>query len=97
MTISVELVNGDAWDVQTTTRDYVAYETTAKRQRPPWGPMADNLAMWEAFVAWSASKRVGKYAGSWEQWLDECVSVDGRADEAVDPTLSAPGGDSSLT
>jgi hypothetical protein len=97
MTIAIEMTDGSKWDVQTTTRDYVAYDQTAKRQRPPWGPMGDNIALWEAFVAWHASKRLGLYAKPWETFLDECVAADGKADETVDPTLSGVGEDSSLT
>lgn len=97
MTITVLMENGDTWDVQTTTRDYVAYDQTAKRQRPPWGPMTENVALWEAFIAWNASKRLGHYSKPWEQFLDDCVSADGKADEFVDPTLSGVGPDSSLS
>jgi hypothetical protein len=97
MTLQIEMSNGDAWEVSTHTRDYVAYDQTAKRQKPPWGPMTENVAMWEAFIGWHASKRIGKYSGPWESFLDECVSVDGKADEAIDPTLQGAGDGSLLT
>ena len=97
MTIAVELADGQKWDVQTTTRDFVAYDQTAKRQRPPWGPMGENIALWEAFLAWHASKRQGLYSKPWEAFLDECVNADGGVDESVDPTLSGAGDASSLT
>jgi hypothetical protein len=93
LTISITMANGDQWTVQTTTRDYVAYDDTAKRQRPPWGAMGDNVARWEAFLAWHASRRLGLYDKPWESFLDDAVSVDG-APADLDPTVTAPGVDS---
>jgi hypothetical protein len=97
MTLKIELENGEAWEVRTSTSDYVAFDQTGKRQKPPWGAMGDNVALWEAFIGWHASKRTGKYAGPWEKFLDECVMCDGVADEPVDPTNLLAGADSSST
>jgi|SRR6476660_4208233 hypothetical protein len=97
-TIDIELADGRRFTVQTSTRDYVQYDQTAKRQKPPWGPMTENIALWEAFCGWAAAKRTGEYAGSWESFLDDAVSVDTRPPgEDVDPTLQGVGGDSSAT
>jgi len=97
-TIEIELADGRKFTVQTSTRDYVQYDQTAKRQKPPWGPMTENIALWEAFTGWAAAKRAGEYAGSWEQFLDDAVSVDTQPPgEDVDPTLSGRGEDSLLT
>lgn len=90
MTIAIQMANGDTWDVKTTTGDYVAFEETGKRQRPPWGPMTENTARWEAFLAWHASRRLGLYEKPWETFLDDCVMADGQAVE-LDPTVRAPG------
>jgi hypothetical protein len=92
MTIDIELADGRKFTVQTVTKDYVAYDQTAKRQKPPWGPMSDNVALWEAFCGWAAAKRSGEYAGGWDAFLDDCVSVETRAaGEDVDPTLQGAG------
>jgi hypothetical protein len=96
--MDIELQDGRTFTVQTNTRDYVLYDQTAKRQKPPWGPMTENIALWEAFTGWAAAKRTGNYSGSWEQFLDDCVSVDTRPPgEDVDPTLQGAGDGSSLT
>jgi hypothetical protein len=95
-TIDIELQDGRRFTVQTSTRDYVLYDQTAKRQKPPWGPMTENIALWEAFTGWAAAKRTGNYSGSWEQFLDDAVSVDTQPQgEDVDPTLRGAGDDSS--
>ena len=58
--VHIEMENGDVFDVQTKTSDYMLYEETAKRHK--WGGLADNPAKWEAFLAWSALATAG-YAG----------------------------------
>lgn len=97
MTMTITLESGDTWTVKTTTRDYIAYDQTAKRQRPQWGPMTENVALWEAFIGWNASKREGKYTKPWETFLDEAVTVDGKPDDVVDPLLQGVGDDSLLS
>jgi hypothetical protein len=96
MAIQIQMANGDAWEVRTTMGDFVAYDDTGKRQRPPWGAMADNVARWEAFLAWHASRRLGLYDKPWETFLDDCVLADGQAVD-LDPTVKAPGVDGSLS
>jgi hypothetical protein len=93
LTINVEMDDGRTWQVRATTADYIRYDTTARKQRPPWGAMGDNLALWEAFVAWSASRREGQYQGSWDDWLDHNIVCDGQSED-VDPTLLAASDDS---
>lgn len=90
MVMVITMANGDQWECRTTTGDYVAYDDTAKRQRPPWGAMDQNVARWEAFLGWHASRRLGLYDKPWEQFLDDCVSVDGQPVD-MDPTVKAPG------
>lgn len=78
----VEMNDGTSLKVQSSLRDYVNYEVTAKKQKPPWGGMAENNARWEAFVAWSALKRTEQYTGTWEQFLDDAAIVDATAIDA---------------
>ena len=93
MKLIVDMANGDQFEVLSATTDYVAYDDTAKRQRPQWGGMTENVARWEAFIAWHALKRVGKYSGSWDSFLDEAVNVDGEPLE-TGPTLLGATADS---
>ena len=94
MVLKVTMTNGDEWEVQTVTGDFVAYDDTAKRQRPPWGSMSENIARWEAFLGWRASKRQGLYGKSWEEFLDDCANVDGEPVD-LDPTQRGLGADTS--
>lgn len=84
----VEFTDGREIDIDTTTRDYVNYENTARKHK--WGPMGDNPAIWEAFAAWSALKRTGQFDGTWEAFLDAAVNVEGTPFD-VDPSRSAVG------
>lgn len=96
MILTVSMANGDEFDVTSTTKDFVAYDDTAKRQRPQWGSMGENTPRWEAFVAWHAARRMGKYDKPWESFLDDCVNVDGRPLD-MDPTVLAPGAEHSVS
>ena len=86
--IHIEMENGDVYDVTTKTADYLLFETTAKRHK--WGGVSDNPALWEAFLAWSAARRVGKFAGTWETFQKEVDMVEAKQQE-VDPTTEAVG------
>lgn len=91
--VHIEMDNGDVFDVQTKTSDYMLYEETAKRHK--WGGLADNPAKWEAFLAWSALRRLGKYGGTWETFKGEVDIVEATQID-VDPTPTAVG-DASLS
>jgi hypothetical protein len=86
--IHIEMENGDVFDVTTKTSDYLLFETTAKRHR--WGGISDNPALWEAFLGWSALKRVGKFSGTWEEFTKAVDIVEG-VPVTADPTSEAVG------
>lgn len=91
--IKIDMDNGDHFDVQTKTADYLLYETTAKKHR--WGGVSDNPAQWEAFLAWAALRRLGKYSGTWESFVKEVDIVEAKQID-VDPTPEVVG-DASLS
>ena len=86
LNVRVEMNDGRELTCQTAMRDYIRFEETAKKQKPPWGGISDNPSRWEAFVSWSALKRTAQYEGTWEQFLDDAALVDAAAEETVDPT-----------
>jgi len=88
LNIHIEMENGDVFDVTTKTADYLLFETTAKRHK--WGGISDNPALWEAFLAFSAARRVGKFAGTWEQFTAQVDMVEAIAEES-DPTKEEVG------
>ena len=89
------MVDGRVLETTTAMRDYILFETTAKRQKPPWGGMNENPSRWEAFVSWAALRRTGHYPGSFETFLDEADIVEATAPDAdVEPTTGDPGDDS---
>jgi hypothetical protein len=94
--ITAELVDGRHLKARTVMRDIIAYETTAKKQRPPWGGISENPGRWETFVSWSALRRTGQFEGNYEAFLDEVVEIDFDFDEVV-PTNGASSDISSPT
>jgi hypothetical protein len=86
--IHIEMENGDTFDVKTKTADYLLFETTAKRHK--WGGVSENPALWEAFLAFAASRRVGKFTGTWEVFQKE-VDIVEATPEDVDPTNEVVG------
>jgi len=92
LNIHVEMENGDVFDVVTRTTDYLLYETTAKKHK--WGGVGENPAMWEAFLAWAAVRRLGKYSGTWEAFQKDVDMVEATPEE-TDPTSEVVG-DASL-
>jgi hypothetical protein len=93
LNVHAEMTDGRVLETKTALKDYVLYETTAKRQKPPWGGIAENPSRWEAFVSWSALRRTGQYASGFETFLDEADLVDASAEEVVDPTQTESGDD----
>jgi hypothetical protein len=90
--IHIEMENGDVFETQTKTADYLLFEVTAQKHR--WGSMSDNPARWEAFLAWASLKRIGKYTAPWEQFLKDVEIVDAKP-VVVDPTSEVVGDASS--
>lgn len=87
------MTDGRVLETTTALKDYVLYETTAKRQKPPWGGISDNPSRWEAFVSWAALRRTGQYSPGFETFLDEAEIVDASTEEPVEPTTPDPGVD----
>ena len=94
LSVHVEMQDGRAFDAKTSTADYVLYETTGRRQKPPWGGISESPSQWEAFVSWAALRRTGQFSGSFDAFMREVDLVDAGADETVDPTSAGPGDDS---
>jgi hypothetical protein len=94
LNVRAELVDGRVLETTTSLRDYVLYETTAKRQRPPWGGIGDNPSRWEAFVSWAALRRTGQFADGFETFLDVVDIVDASSEGPVEPTNEVAGDDS---
>ena len=88
LNIKIAMDNGDEFEVQTKTADYLLYEQTAKRHK--WGGVSDNPALWEAFLAWASARRVGKFSGTWEAFQKE-VDIVEASPEDVDPTKEVVG------
>lgn len=94
LNVHAEMVDGRVLETRTSMKDYILFETTAKRQKPPWGGIAENPSRWEAFVSWAALRRTGQFSGGFETFLDETDIVDASTDEPVEPTQQDPGDDS---
>lgn len=91
LNVRAEMNDGRVLEATTSLKDYVLYETTAKRQKPPWGAVGENPSLWESFVSWAALRRSGQYPGSFDAFQNDADIVDASAEEPVDPTQSDPG------
>lgn len=71
--------------VRVTNRERIAYEKTAARHRD-WPPMrgGENFAM--TFVCWSAARRAGLTASTFEQFADQLDDYEVVTETAADPT-----------
>jgi hypothetical protein len=74
----------DTLEVTITNRERIHYEKTAAKHKFPPAREAQNLAM--TFVCWSAAKRAGLTALTWEQWEDALLDYDTLDEEPADPT-----------
>jgi len=90
--VTVTLIDGDVLTVRTVLRDQIRYEDTAKRQKPPWGGVADNPGKWEGFVSWAALKRTGQVDSTYEAYCDTVADIEFDFDAEVLPTSRANGG-----
>jgi len=91
--VRAEFANGKLLEATTSMKDYILWETTAKRQKPPWGGITENPSRWEAFITWAALRRTEQYSAGFETFLDEAEIVDASAPDTddVEPTSGAPG------
>lgn len=99
--LRVTLADGQEHELQTSNPDLVRWDITAHKHK--WPTMREAPMMWATFIAWCAAKRLGLYAGSWEDWSNrDCLEVDFLDKDAagqpqgaeVDPFPSAPAPDS---
>lgn len=97
LAVHAEMTDGRVLEATTALKDYLLYETTAKRQKPPWGGISESPSRWEAFITWAALRRTGQYTGSFDAFQDEAEIVDANTEETVDPTTQDLGEESSLT
>ena len=93
--IRVTNAEGDTYVVQTQNADLVAYDVTAYKHK--WPPMKDAPFLWLTFLAWHASRRLGRIPSdqTYEQFRDTVLSVDSPdgddQDGEVGPTGPGPG------
>jgi hypothetical protein len=88
--VTVTLVDGGTLQVRTVMRDQINYETTAKRQKPPWGTVSTDPGRWESFVTWTALRRTGQIDKPYEAFIDDIADIDFDFEE-VPPTNGASG------
>jgi len=96
LNVRAEMNDGTVLETRTALKDYVLFETTSKRQKPPWGSISENPSLWEAFVSWAALRRTGQYQGGFESFQNDVDLVDATPQAEVDPTNEVAG-DGSLS
>jgi hypothetical protein len=86
--MKVTMADGQSWEVDTRTGDYVAWDSAARKHN--LGTNETAQPTWEAFLGWHASKREGHTDLTWEKFLD-AVDIVAGGPMPVDPTPPEPG------
>lgn len=77
----VTMEDGSTYEVVSDQRDVAKWEV--QPFGTPWSEAATRLFTYSRFRAWSAARRAKKYVGTWEEFGEECVAVDGVEEEAA--------------
>lgn len=88
--ITVHLEDRDAFTVTTKLLDHNVWDMT--RARHKWPTAQDAPLTWMGFLAWSAARRTGAIEATltWEQFLEQCLSVERPEDEEEDGRIADP-------
>ncbi|QFG13042.1 tail assembly chaperone [Gordonia phage Schiebs] len=72
-------------NVAATIADQVAFSTT--RARHKWPTMQDDPLLFQNFLAFSALRRTGAFAGGWDDFAAQALAVELVEAADVDPTV----------
>lgn len=89
--ITVVPMVGDPWEVQALNPDLLLYEDTAATHR--WkGGATEAPFRWMTFLAWAASKRVGRIGPemTWDRFKAEIAEIRDAGGDAATPTRPGP-------
>lgn len=85
-------LTGDPYVVRCRQADFIAWDKTAPRMQ--WGSSRDVPFLFSSFLAWSAARREGRFAGTFDAFCDEVADLDPVRDDTeadvIPPTLPAP-------
>ena len=84
--------DGDPYEVQALNPDLLRFEDTAAKHR--WAGPGQAPFRWLTFLAWSASKRTGLTALTWDEFKDSTLQVEnleGAATASPTPPGPVPG------
>ena len=90
MVLTVTLKDSDGpVEVTAINPDMLRYEAEAIRRG--WGSAKDRPFTFMTFLAWTALKREGRYAGEWKAFSEtDCLSVDSDDDDDDDDDMGEP-------
>lgn len=80
----VSLEDGQRWEVVTGNRDFVAWDLV--RSKKKWPMAADAPFLLNTFLAYAASRRTGRYAGTFEAFEAAVAEVKLTKGEPARPT-----------
>lgn len=73
-------------DVRPIIADQVAY-SRARMKHKGFPPPTEDIMFYAAFQTWACLRRTERYAGSWDQFGDDCAAIEVvDVGEDVDPT-----------
>lgn len=68
-------------------RSMIAWDETRGKRK--WPSSTEAPFLWQTFIVFHHLSRSGVYAGTWEQFREECEAVESIGEDDVDPTQSA--------
>lgn len=84
-----------SWTVTADLRDQARWEQYAHKNGLPVriveGDQHAPATLFLMHLAWTASKRAGRYSEAFPSWLDACSGVDATETAGVDPTQPVAG------
>ncbi|MBF6085299.1 hypothetical protein IU485_28420 [Nocardia cyriacigeorgica] len=88
ITVDVAMLDGtEHTGIQTTVADQMLYARTRRTHK--WDSPQDDMLTFINFLAYAALRRLGLFAGSWDQFVEAAAAVSETSDD-VDPTSPVP-------
>lgn len=91
----IDYADGTDLVVRVLNPDYLRWDLSRQKRGWPVGPEAPFL--FATFLAWSAAKREGHFAGSYEEFTEQAIDItpikqdeDQDAGDVIRPTRSVP-------
>lgn len=86
LTVTVEMVDGTVHrDVQPILADQTKYSQIRMKHKG-WPAPQDDPMLYAAVQTWACLKRTSHYAGTWDEFQNDCAALNVESGDELDPT-----------